>query len=216
LCNKTKVYIFNGPPRSGKDTLAALLTEHCGATQRSFKDELFKATANLLGISLEEFLEGYDMTFHEVLNSDIEVPVAEDYIDLDSWYKDYPIYAVNGITMSKRQALIHTSEKVLKPSFGKAVLGEMTLRNLDFGKTNVISDGGFVEELEPIVESDDIYEVVVIQLSRDGCTFEGDSRDWLYTPDHKMHWYTKLSYVQVENNGELEETFKDLCNKLSV
>ena len=41
----------------------------------------------------------------------------------------------------------------------------------------VFSDGGFSEEIKPLIESCD--RVFIFHLCRDGFTFEGDSRDYI-------------------------------------
>ena len=114
-----KVIVFNSPPRSGKE-VAAKAVMKCINTQdsnlvahhREFKDELFKLAANTLGISVEDFLQGYDKRVSEVLGwySSVE------------WYKDFKSITVGDNKFSQREWLIYISESVIKPSFGKMLL----------------------------------------------------------------------------------------------
>lgn len=69
------------------------------------------------------------------------------------------------------------SEEVIKPNFGKEYFGEATAENMQPG-INVISDCGFGEELGPIYRECE-GNMLIMQISRIGCTFAGDSRSYI-------------------------------------
>jgi hypothetical protein len=81
--------------------------------------------------------------------------------------------------LSPRQALIHVSENVIKPQFGKDFFGlaaadKCVKEDCDFA---VFSDAGFISEIAPLAS---IYQtLIIVRLYRDGFTFEGDSRSYL-------------------------------------
>ena len=81
-----KVVVFNSPPRLGKDSAVKHLigltnTEDTFYTahHRAFKDSLFKLCAAMYGITVEEFLIGYD-------NKHPLSPTG--------WHKDYECFGI--------------------------------------------------------------------------------------------------------------------------
>lgn len=160
-----RVFILNGPPGIGKDTLAANIKRFCGFPSLAFKDALYKETSEFYGVPLE-FM--------------IDIATARDT-------KDAPNIEFN--MMTPREALIFTSESIIKPRYGKKFFGLKSveaLQELDGQTGNVVfSDGGFVEECECLVEHG--YEVHIIQLQCKGFTFKGDSRNYVTVPGATVH-----------------------------
>lgn len=154
------ILILNGPPRCGKDTLADALREAFSWQKVEFKAalrrdlcELFNTTAGVLRI-WETRKETPTLAF---LHPETKDP------------------------MSLRQALIYTSEVVMKPRHGKQHYGKQMLSTLlaSDAEIFVASDGGFVDELLPLCDAG--IRVRIMRISRPGYTFEGDSRS--YIPD---------------------------------
>lgn len=148
--------ILNGPPNSGKDTLALLLVKH-GYTKMAMKDQLYIDTAKLFDVDYDAF-----------------VARASDRI-----LKEEPWPAIGDCT--PREALIYTSEFVIKPNhgddyFGLAAAEACKKQNATFA---VFSDGGFESEIPPLQAA--YKNLFICRLHRNGCTFEGDSRT--YMPD---------------------------------
>ena len=81
--------------------------------------------------------------------------------------------------------MIWVSEEVIKPLFGYNYFGKYLAEEIGVSDSCgvVISDSGFAQELMPILDRDyytfNDIEVHVVQLTKDGCTFEGDSRTYL-------------------------------------
>lgn len=174
-----QVIIISAPPNSGKDVAANYISDVHGATHLRFKDQLYSYAAKFAGISFD--------TMYRVANDRNlkEIPCTMFRIE-DEW-------------VSPRQWLIHCSETIIKPLRGKSFFGECvaeTIRTTD-NERFVISDGGFIEELLPLQKE---FDVKVIHLHRDGCSFSGDSRDWL-PANHG-----------VDNNGTLDELFLELSD----
>ena len=123
------IVIFNGPPGSGKDEAASLFKETFGFQNLSFKYQLFKETIAHFEVDKAWFMEGYD---------DREVKEKKEFALKD---------------MSRREAMIHVSEDIIKPKNGKDYFGRMVAEEIEDGKNYAIADGGFTESPK---EPDDI------------------------------------------------------------
>lgn len=192
---KFKVCIMNMTARSGKDVAAQHMLKLYGEDKvkvLSFKEMLITATAKVLGITEEDFLKNYDAKTENV-NGINDSPYGE-------WFKDYPIYTLGYKMYSKRTALIHVSEEVLKPMFGKGVFGKALSEKLDADKLNIISDGGFIDEVYPFMQTSDI---LILRRDRMGTNWAGDSRGWLNASEvnGKQHYYVE---TPLEGDQELE------------
>lgn len=157
-----KVIILNAPPFSGKDFGAAFLKDYflsCGlpAHHKEFKKQLFKATKAAYGIPEDVWEDLYTREKKELPSS-------------------YLVY--NGEMISPRQAMINTSEKLMKPMFGLDVFGKAAAFDLSDG-INVFSDGGFEEEIQPLIDKVGKDNILIIKIFREDCTFEGDSRNYV-------------------------------------
>lgn len=192
-----KVIVFNGPARSGKDSASSYMCKITGnGYHKAFKDELFKICANTLGISVEEYQTDYDR----------QTP------DKVWWMKDLVSISTSASMVSpqeqnnfsQREFLIHISENVIKPSFGKDAFGKAFVNSLPEEGIVFVSDSGFPEELQPVIDHVGAEDVLVIRIQREGCSFEGDSRDYL-TPEM---FDGKVQFYQIVNNGTEEEFLK--------
>ena len=158
-----KIYLMNGPPRSGKDTAGQLLARMLdNSTVLKFAEPLKMAThaamAMLTGGPNLKFCEGYDDC------------------------KDIPSPDFMGLT--PRAAYIAMSEQYIKPLLGKQFFGlhlaERIKKLQEQGTEHVIiTDSGFYEELEPLINEFGADACIIVQLLRLDSHFEGDSRGWL-------------------------------------
>lgn len=181
----TKIIIVNGPPDCGKDEAVAYLKRKYGVHTFSFKTELKALTLKLYCVS-------------EAL--------------WDSWYtregKEMPRKELEGL--SCRQALIRVSEMIVKPNFGKGYFGKAEGTKLkalaDAGELiAACSDGGFNEEIDPLIEIFGENNILILKIERPGRTFEGDSRNWI---SHKK--IPISNYWHILNNGSLDQYWRDL------
>ena len=167
--------ILNGPPGCGKDTLASLLAERHGFTHMAFKTALYRATATFFNVDIDAFMEQATCRRRK------EMP----------WHP-LTMYAKTGNlirTFTPREALIHVSEDVIKPNYGNDYFGKAAAQDCLNHKAEyaVFSDGGFAEEILPLIE---LYDrVYILKLYREGFDFDNDSRDYItcYPNTYPIH-----------------------------
>ena len=176
------VIIFNAPPNSGKDACCEYLAEKYGAFHTYFKKALYQEAARISGLPLD---------YIKAICSDREVKERKN-----------DCLVVDQFPVTPRQYLIHVSENVIKPLLGKDYFGKKLANEVV--ETNddliVVSDGGFAEELLVFKDYTQI-KVVVIQLYREGCTFDNDSRryfDRKFLIDNKIDSYELLNYHDLD------------------
>ena len=189
------IILFNGPPASGKDCAADYFKDK-GYKHLSFKYQLFKETFKYFDVSEKWFMTDYD----------------------NRTVKEHPSLHLGGF--SRREAMIHVSENVIKPKRGLDYFGKMVAEEIEPNKDYVISDGGFSHELFPIINKIGAKNFVLVQLVRDKCDYSTDSRRYFngnivgeHVNSHKTDIDNK--YMQdykfdvrthrVHNNGTVED-----------
>lgn len=172
------IVAFNGPPQSGKDTLAEMLA-----------DKMDKS-----GVTLPVRMESLSLPLRQVayvMTGWVGPTDGENY----ERFKTTRFQQFGGA--SGRQLMIDVSEKFLKPTYGIEVMANLLIaRNSNVGPAVLlIRDSGFQIEVDPLIRwvgEDNLY---VVNVFRDDTSFEGDSREWVY---HKHH-------AHYENNGTLDD-----------
>jgi len=183
--------LLNGPPRCGKDTAGFVLERRIGGDGSVVWVEkmsrlLKERTHALYGI--------VDRTGAPKGHAEYETS------------KDSPRPEFLGLT--PRQAYIAVSERYLKPMHGEDVLGKMladdvaaTLNDPAYPKPRavIVTDSGFRAESEPLAAMAE--RCLLVHIHREGCTFEGDSRDyWNWRAPHGP----ERSTLEIVNPGTLE------------
>lgn len=183
------VIIFNAPPQSGKDTVVDLIK------MIDFQSNMFKSLEHL--------------SFKEPL---IELVLRFFDIDRDFWDEHYTSEGkeikrdwLNG--MSQREALIWMSEDCVKPKCGKEFFGEAVAKSIeeDGNTVYLFSDGGFNEELQPIIRKVGAENVFIVRIGRDGYTFEGDSRNYIDVPE-----IPDENYLYIMNLGDMDDLLDEV------
>lgn len=171
------VVVLNGPPGSGKDSIAeASYFEH-----KSVKAQLLRITFALFDIDRRE----WDMRYDNREENLKEVP-----------WDILPVDPKTGTHHSQRSLLIYISEDVIKPHFGQDYFGDYAASSIKAsGMHCIFSDGGFKAELESICKVAD--KVLLVHLSREGCEWGMDSRSYL---EMKA---PNLKTVEIANNGSV-------------
>lgn len=177
------IVAFNGPSQSGKDTLADFLVDHMDAQ----------------GVDAPVFRESLSMPLRKIAyamagwRGQLDGPSYEDF-------KRAKFIAFGGIT--GRQLMIDVSEKFLKPTYGVEIMAQMLIdRHAGLALNNkviLIRDTGFQLELEPLIRWVGVKNIRVVQVHRNGCSFEGDSREWVFPP-------LGYEFTRINNDGTLAD-----------
>lgn len=169
---------FNGPPYSGKDTLARMLAEHMDSR---------KVVVSVVEVSLSTPLRriAYQMIGQNYLPNHIG---CLDYGKFKETH--YPQFGCSG-----RQLMIDVSEKYLKLCYGQSIMANLLLADFrDFHGVLLVRDSGFQCEVDPLVDAVGADNLYIARVTRPGSTFVGDSREWVY---HKHEG-------RISNGGSLD------------
>ena len=177
----TKIILFNGPPRSGKDTAAEI----------AFDNFKFQDDINVIKLKFADALKRCTHEEHGLER------YASDYFEET---KEIPASEFFGLT--PREAYIKMSEDCVKKGFGHRFWGNVLLNKIkmnikeSFFNIFLISDCGFIQEIVPMTH-DYRSEMLIIRIHRPGYTYENDSRSDIELPGVKL--------VKVGNLKTIEE-----------
>ncbi len=164
------VIVLNAPMKSGKDYLADLLVgimdqNGIPAAHREVKEMLFSVAIKAAGITPQLWAAIYDRHYKE---------------------EPSPYLMIDGKHVSPREWMIHCSEDLIKPMFGKHAFGDAAVNALrkDYPEGEgviIYSDGGFIEEVERLSEY--AYntggDFMLVRVHREGYGWGIDSRSYL-------------------------------------
>lgn len=177
-----KIILINGAPRSGKDTISAMLKQifPTDVLEEKFARPIKLTVPMLFGIPHDEFKKHYDSARH----------------------KDSAAPAFFGKT--PRQVQIALSETFLKPLFGEGIFGRLLVSRIvrtqsKSSRCVVVSDSGFRAEAEELVKEFGADNIFLWRLHRDGCDYSSDSRGHISLAD------LGVIELDIDNNGELED-----------
>jgi hypothetical protein len=181
-----RLVIFNAPPRAGKDTFAQTLTELLGIQKGplKFAKPLKNAAHALLGLTCS--FDAFEAT------------------------KDTPHPAFDGKT--PREFYIWLSEVAIKPNhpLGKQFFGVAALNTIRQNPNrlgvHVFSDGGFAGEFEVLKREYDPKNILIVQLERESCNFNIDSRSYVEVEG--------ATTMRIQNNGSLDDIPKLIIEKI--
>jgi len=200
----TRVYLFNGPPGSGKDTAVEYLTRTYPITGEKFALPIYMGVSAFLNITPQQL----------------------------AMRKELPIFPGQRGSMTHRQLMIEFSERFIKPTFSPTIFGDLllerfltaihgnmsliqaqinaledssTFEEVKIAAAVAISDCGFTEEVQALLKVLPPEAFTVIYLHREGCSYRGDSRDWL---DARFLGIESVHHVR--NEGSVERLYRSL------
>ena len=148
-----KIIVFNGPPRSGKDTASEIICSHYSNS------------------AILKFTEIVKNKTHESLG----LVCAHDFFEKD---KDLKLSIFKNLT--PRQAYINMSEQ-LRNEFGQNAIADIFVEKFHNLTEQLIvnPDIGFQFEADVLLNNLDHKNILFIKLMRNGKTFENDCRNWV-------------------------------------
>ena len=217
MSNKT-IVIFNAPPCAGKDVSADYMHSYFQSGQRlSFKEALYEDTAEYFDVDVNDLIEYHADRNLKEIPSEMFHKYDKHSIKQYFFALIFVIGAVFNIRYlmslgyySSREALIHVSENIVKPKQGNDFYGRKLVERIEASSERYVftADGGFVKEIVPLLEAG--YNVYIVQLERNGATFENDSRKLLTEDDFKE--YSNIKFIKMYNNGSLDDLYKTITD----
>jgi hypothetical protein len=180
------IYLTNGAPFSGKDTLANRLMEFFeNSVYIRFKDPLY-----------QRFAERHNLSIDEVI------------VMCTGKQKDEPNERIGGLI--PRQVLIDISENEIKVNHGPEGVALKVIDNIldteQYGrKTFVFPDGGFEAErnlFARVLPRFGLNRMITIRIIREGCNFANDSRNFLENPDVTIYNDVDETHLPEEQRGQ--------------
>ena len=209
-----KIIALNGPPGCGKDAIGKILTQELTdegwpALTVKFARPLKAIACQMLGIRYDDIEAVKDLKLCEI----------DQYVTTKS-------SLIRNWTL--RQLLIWISEAIMKPYLGADVFGRLLLSELQAINENgvswthltgshipdfaIITDGGFQSEFLPLIEWLDPADILVVEVFRENCSFEGDSRDYVGSKLCISHNTRLIKLTNYED--KLDATVAELITKL--
>lgn len=184
--NEMKLILFNGPPRSGKDTSAAMAMN-------------FLAEKSCFGAY------GYHYRFAEPLKDAVHALFGLAWVDTEHFNDQKSTKLDILFGMTPRAAYIWLSEQCAKPKFGNDFFAKVAVNRLkNFASaTVVISDCGFQPEVDVLINEFGRENVHVIHVHRMGCDYKEDSRGYIKHPDLDHMYFLR-------NDGTMEHLREDV------
>jgi hypothetical protein len=182
-----QLILLNGPPGSGKDTIAdALVQIFSNAEVEKFAKPIKEHCKAIYGLTQEQW----------------------DEVDSSQDAKAAPHPYFFG--QSCRQVQINFSELFLKPTHGKDIFGKLLFRRVEASTADYffISDSGFKEEAEKVIEEFGNENVTLVRIHRDGCDYSIDSRSYVYLPEN-------VRQITIQNNGTVAEAVDKITTFLA-
>lgn len=185
-----RIICINGAPGVGKDTAGKLLKEIYGDVKlMKFALPSDEIAQNLLDISDSVYADWRE-------NRKDEIPTKHN----------------SACKVTLAELLITISENFIKPCFGETYLAHecaAEIGSAGIGVKNepvyVITDVGFQYEFEYFKECfKDTANVRLINIKRDGYTFDDDPREEVYDIDNALPAYNNHT-INIHNDGTIEE-----------
>lgn len=194
---KKLVIIFNGPPNSGKDYAAEIVTDTFqDAVHLEFKKALREVAHHMASLYSNEYVSWN-------LQDAVDSCNGIEYSERKTAKDEIRLHAFGRRTW--RQFLIWISETVMKPIFGQDIFGRAAAKLVRETDASIIafSDGGFQVEVDELLKLEGVT-VIVCRLYRDGCEWGNDSRGYVHSGDVATTWniqntenYFKKDVVQL-------------------
>lgn len=189
-----KIILLNGPPGSGKD-LSGIILRNMLQFERPHKD----VSLPPFRPELMKFADPLKQAAHALFG----IPFSCEHYEKEHGHewKNQPQVEFYG--RKPRDVYIALSEEFVKQKFDVSFFGRVAFRRVKLEKQSnvfIFTDSGFVEEAQPLITSFGVNNTIVIELSRNGCSFDGDSRG--YVGNLLAERFPKLNVIRIPNNQD--------------
>lgn len=167
-----RLIFLQGPPSSGKDTIADLLNAFAAYRHHKFAQPIIDA------------MESQFPTYF--------TPSGRPRRSITDFKRhDFgPHLSDDDRTVTGRDIMIAWSEQFMKPLFGATIFGRLAVQRIHAADAAadtpdfrvVMSDSGFEPESHDLLSEVGTDNATIIQIYRPGKTFEGDSRSYWTNP----------------------------------
>lgn len=148
------IILLNGPTGVGKTEATKIITKNCKHVKEYKVSWPLERTVPML------FSLGYLQV--ENIRKDKDKPVPE------------------LLNTSIRDAQIRLSEDFLKKFYGEDVLGRIACNAVrSIASRHVLVDIGFTIEAKAMIKEFGSDKFALLQIDREGCSFDNDSREWI-------------------------------------
>lgn len=181
-----RIVLFNGPPRSGKDTAARHVFGRSHTASSHIEGQYF-------------VFDRMSMPIKKAFAGTIALPIDK-WGNVDYW-ENHKEEIIKGFGVTYRQWQIDFSERFMKPLYGEDIFAKLFISRAKRQHKDaviLVPDCGFDIEYKTLAEHFGINNVIVVEVQRPGHTFEGDSRYYL-KPLSGQDWLR--NYVVAHNDG---------------
>lgn len=201
----TKHWIFlSAAPLSGKDTLSNMLNYKA---DKRLNYSLHLKLSRPLKSALKAFF-GLSDTEYQYFETPVNKSTLHDRLNGLSW----------------RQAQIDLAEKLVKPHWGretfcKILKSEAESDLIDTGmfyshvETIVVSDLGFEFERDWLLNNLEYKSITIVNIQRDGCSYQGDSRELVAFKAEHFHRYRNIQNIFINNNGTPQQMLANFLDQ---
>lgn len=193
----SSIILLNGPPQSGKNTIAStigvfLAANNIGFTEIALAEKLRKISEILIGRTLD------DAAYNKIKDQSLQFGETETTL---------------------RQLMINMSENFFKQHYGPNIWAQLAIAkifaqsvNLDYNNSRkyivVITDLGFQEEIDAFTNEYYPNRLLLVHVNRPGKSFTNDSRKFVQ-PNNP-----EVPVVTIENSGSYSHLFNEVKTKI--
>lgn len=178
-----KLLLLNGPPGSGKDTVASAIKNYGQMKGLDVRNVVVKKLA-------APIKSAYPALLGLTNSAELDQLKDEEYL---------------GVPRGIRKLQIALSEDVMKPLFGQDIFAKILTRSVRCLRKEVlciISDTGFTNEFKYLFYRTPRINFLTLRLSRGNTSFDGDSREYITpTTDDEAK-----RIIDVDNNTPIRES----------
>lgn len=196
---KKKIIVLNGPPGVGKDTAASAI---CGYISKhaAFYHPRHMKMAEPLKKAAHALVDAFP---------------SWDYYDLPEHAKEKDRPSGDFMGLTPRELYIKLSEGFCKSVFGDDFFGMIMRKRIHKAQgcqVVVISDAGFVDEIDNLIRYVSPENVLLLELYSDGKDFKDDSRGYIGEVLKEVHPKLTLKRLRNEFGDQADkELFRIYC-----